>query len=290
MVRSARLVVLALGAALAACEATPPPPSALLPTDLPSIDTLVATGERELDDERYAAASGFFEDSLRRDPDHVRARLGLGEAQLGMGNPRLARDSFSLVADNPDVRRQALQGMGIAALQLGEVEVAQEILARVTAEDPSLWRAWNALGVAHDLRQQRDQARAAYAAALARSPRPEIVLNNQGFSLLAGGDYGGAQRAFEAALARNPEFAAARTNLQICLGFQNRYTDLLDRADAKELPRLLNNLGYVALLKGDLPRAEAYFARALDASPSFYPSAWRNLQLVARMRNQDGSG
>jgi Tfp pilus assembly protein PilF len=283
--RLAHAPALAFVLALGACEPAPEPlPTAVDRTQ--ELDTLVETGERALAEERYAIASGYFEDVLRRDPDHARARLDLAEALLGLDNAAAARDNFALVANDPGMRKQALQGIGIAALQLGEVEVARGVLLEVTAEDPALWRAWNALGVAHDLSQEREPARAAYGKALEHAPEPEIVLNNQGFSRLAAGDYDGARAAFEAALALRPDLTAARTNLQLCLGFQNQYTDLIARADAQELPRLLNNLGYVALLKGDLPRAESYFARALEASPSFYPSAWRNLQVVARMRSQ----
>jgi Flp pilus assembly protein TadD len=46
----------------------------------------------------------------------------------------------------------------------------------------------------------------------------------------------------------------------------------------------LNNVGYVALLRGELKRAEAYFLRAIESSPSFYQPAAENLRLLGGMK------
>jgi Tfp pilus assembly protein PilF len=52
---------------------------------------------------------------------------------------------------------------------------------------------------------------------------------------------------------------------------------------------VLNNLGYVALGQGDLPRAEAYFHRAFEASPGYYARAVENLQRLEAARRGPSS-
>jgi Flp pilus assembly protein TadD len=42
----------------------------------------------------------------------------------------------------------------------------------------------------------------------------------------------------------------------------------------------LNNAGYAAWMKGDLPAARALLARAVEASPSWYEVAAANLDTV----------
>lgn len=61
--------------------------------------------------------------------------------------------------------------------------------------------------------------------------------------------------------------------------------DALAGVGMAQLPEVLNNLGYVAMVKGDLPVAEAYFTRAIEASPSYYRIAAENLICLKAMRD-----
>jgi Flp pilus assembly protein TadD len=44
------------------------------------------------------------------------------------------------------------------------------------------------------------------------------------------------------------------------------------------LPNLLNNVGYIAMQRGDLATAEGYFARAMESSPSYDAVAAQNIE------------
>ena len=51
------------------------------------------------------------------------------------------------------------------------------------------------------------------------------------------------------------------------------------------MPNVLNDVGVIAMRQGDLRRAESYFARAMELSPSYHAKAAQNLaDLRARQR------
>ena len=57
-------------------------------------------------------------------------------------------------------------------------------------------------------------------------------------------------------------------------------------SDDIDLAMALNNVGYIALLRGDYDHAEAYFTRAMEVDPTFNEIAWRNLKLLNNLRDE----
>ncbi len=251
----------------------------------------VELGEAALAQESFGEAALRFREVLRRDPGNARAKLGLGEAYLGMGAGDQALAVFNSL-DTAAASEEApppvtvRQGKGIALLLAGKAEQSRDLLLNAVAEDPSLWRAWNALGRYYDRERQWAKAQEAYERALAANPDSAIVRNNLGFSYLSQGRHEEAVAEFTRALALNPKLEAAQTNLRLALAFQGRYAEAMAGVRQAELPRVLNNMGYVALVLGDHGRARAFFQRALEASPSFYEPAWKNLQYLANIEDQ----
>ena len=241
---------------------------------------------------RHGEAIDRYQAMLRADPDHLEARLGLGEAYLGRSANAEALTTFQTLLDRqdvvsaPEVRAAAQQGRGIALLRLGRVEEAHAVLSEAATSDPTLWRAWNALGQALDSRRAWDDARASYEQALWATPAPARVHNNLGVSLMRAGEHEAAITQFGKALQLDPDLRIAQANLRLALAFEGRYVEALAGVPQKDLPQILNNVGYIALLRGDHPRAEAYFLRALETSPSFYEPSWRNLQYLATLKDQ----
>lgn len=280
------VIIVALVSALAGCAG--------LPGEDPGLDvagagpvevaSAIKVGEHALEQARYADALKEFERVLRQEPENERAKLGLAEAYLGLGAHARARALFEDVQDVPELRLRATQGVAMARLAQGEVDEAQAMLTELTAEDASLWRAWNALARSHDLQQAWDKAAEAYRQALSATSKPALIHNNWGMSLMAQGRHEEAAERFARALELDPSLDVAQTNLRLALAYQDRYAEALAGAEQDELPRTLNNVGYVALLRGDLARAEAYFLRALEASAAYYSPAARNLQLLGSMK------
>jgi Flp pilus assembly protein TadD len=50
----------------------------------------------------------------------------------------------------------------------------------------------------------------------------------------------------------------------------------------------MNNVGYVAMLNGDLQTAETYLQRAMAADAGFNQVAWRNLGYLQGLRAANG--
>lgn len=228
---------------------------------------------------------------LQDDPDHLEALLGLGEAQLASRDSVQALATFAAIVGRPDVDQlspiwsRARQGQGIAELRLGRLEQAHATLSEAATWDPTLWRTWNALGQALDSLGRWSEARTAYEQAMWGAPDPARIHNNLGMSFLHSGDGARAIDHFGTALQLDADLAVAQANLRLALAFEGNYVEALSGVSEKELPDVLNNVGYVALLRGDYPRAEAYFSRALEVSPSFYEPAWKNLQYLSAIRD-----
>jgi Flp pilus assembly protein TadD len=89
-------------------------------------------------------------------------------------------------------------------------------------------------------------------------------------------------------LARQSE--VPRANLRLALAWDGRYAEAVAGAQPRELADVLNNVGYVALLKGDHKQAEAYLTRAMETSASHHDHAWHNLSHLVTAKGQDADG
>ena len=116
------------------------------------------------------------------------------------------------------------------------------------------------------------------------NPKAAAVYNNRGVSRLIRHDYEGAAKDFSQALGINPAMETARGNLRVALAWQGRYVEALVGVNAKEAPVVLNNLGYLALKRGDYEGAEAYLAQAMQLSPAYYAKAAENLAYLRQIR------
>ena len=245
----------------------------------------VAVAEGALEEGRFREALDLFGRMLQRDPENARAKLGIAEVHRASGAFGQALAEFDRLTASPEVRLAAMQGKGICLLLTGKEEEALEVLAEVVSEDPSRWRAWNALGRIHDGRRQWTEAQEAYRKAAAAAPEAAVVHNNWGMSSMAQSRYEEAADKFSKSLALKPDLETARTNLRLALAFQGKYAESMSGVGDKEMARVLNDVGFVALLRGDSARAEAYFVRAIEASPRYYDAAWRNLRYLASLED-----
>ena len=168
---------------------------------------------------------------------------------------------------------------GIAALKLGNVEVAAGLIERATKSPNASWHAWNARGVVADLQRDWPAADKAYAKAAALAPDEAQVPNNRGWSELLRGDWTKAVGLFERAAARDPKSSRIANNLELARAALA--SDLPKRRpgeDDRAWAARLNDAGVAALLLGDKQRAVAAFAQALEASGSWYDRAANNLK------------
>ena len=209
---------------------------------------------------------------------------------LIQGNPAQAVGAFAGLAEDPVVGPRARQGAGISMLLIGATETGVAQLRAAVEADPSLWRAWNALGSHYDSLGEWETAAEAYGKALAERSDEAMLYNNRGFSYLMQGRLEESILDLQRALQLDPDMAPAQINLRLALAWSGRYAHAMMGAADEDMPKVLNNVGYVALLRGDFDNAEAYLQRAMEADPSFNKIAWRNLSYLRDMRDLKAAG
>ena len=107
---------------------------------------VLALAEEAIKQKRYKDAKSLIQRILLYDAKNKKAQVLWAEFLLATGKPRDGIKFFEANKDDPALSARALQGMGLAQLWMGENEKAKEHLKQAVAKDPTLWRAWNALG------------------------------------------------------------------------------------------------------------------------------------------------
>lgn len=248
---------------------------------------LLESTDRALAESRTEDASQLLTRILQKNPNSPAARLRLAELYLATGQKAAAAEVFKSLTSTKGLSARAHQGWGIAMLKRNELTLAHEVLRRAIAENPKLWRTWNALGLYYDTQKRWDDAQKAYTMALDLNPDSAMLHNNLGYSLLLQQKFVGAAKKFTQALRLDSKFTMARTNLRLALSWLGQYDEAVLGVSKRELPSALNDIGYIAMLRGDYATAEALLARALETSPRFHEKAWRNLKYIESVRESN---
>ncbi len=284
MMRCGSLLVLA-GFLFTACSAEPlpPPPMIMISADQQQLydDQSLALASVAIEQRRYKDADLIVRTVLRHDEDNPFANYLRAEILLSRGSTKNAEKQFAALADTAALRGRALQGQGIANLLMGRPVKAQNLLAAAVAENANLWRAWNALGAAYDVAEEYENADFAYTRALALQPDVADIYNNRGFSRLQRDDPDGAIEDFLKAIDLDPDFETAEMNLRLAYASKGMYVHALSGAVDAERQTVLNNTGYMAMLRGDYEAAENYLNAAMEERASFYRKAWKNLTYLS---------
>lgn len=216
------------------------------------------------------------------------AEIGRGWMRLADGACQEARAAFEkALAANP-ADAEALEGAGVAALRLGDVDGAagrfrEALKAGETADRRLL------LGVALNRSRQPGQALAEFDRSRELGGDGPGLRNAMGLSRLMLGEPERAAEHFRAALAQAPS-KVVRNNLGLALYRLGRPDEALDafaRAGGKAAAH--NNLGCLLLADGRAEAAAEHWRLALDLSPKHYPAAEENLELARLIARQTGA-
>ena len=249
-------------------------------------DAVIANIQRALDEQRYLDAAHLLDQVVIAGGVDPRITLLIGDLQLARAQYADALASFKEIEAHGETRARSLQGQGIALSLLSRHEDAIAMLRRAVAEDPTAWRAWDALGSEFDNRRDWAQAEVAYDHAIANSDSAAAVLNNRGFSRLLQNRLDDAVADLVLALQKKPDLAAARTNLRLAMAMKGEYDRALAGESGRDDAGLLNNVGFAAMLRGDYPKAEELFTRAMAAKGEFYDRASANLVMTRGLESK----
>lgn len=268
---------------LSACAATTREASQQTAPE-PVSPEIVAAAEQAIDQGRHGDAKLLLERVLLAEPNNLRARVAMAETQLAFGQLDAAAEAFEPLTKVPEVAARARQGRGIALLLKGQEQPALFLLEQAVEEEPDLWRAWNAIATLHDRSGSWQAASLAYDRAIEVRPDSAMLYNNRGFSHLLQRDHEAAIADFDAALQLDPKLEAARENLRLAFAWTGHYDQALVGVAQKDIGRAFNNIGFVALLRGDLPAAESYLLRSMEIDPKFNKVANKNLEYLRNLK------
>lgn len=231
----------------------------------------------------YSAAVEANRKILSKDPANREALVGIGDAWLGLGDAAHALAAFEAVLQQEPDAVDAREGRGLARIGLGRNDEAAADFDAVLAREPGRWRSLNGMGMLADLRGDYDAARKWYERAVAAQPGEATIWNNCGWSRVMARDYAQAERLLGEALARKPSSPRITANLAVAIAWQGDYERALRIAmrTAKDYVAY-NDIGYIALLRGDASAAAGYFQKALDKSPDWFERAAVNLERARR--------
>jgi len=298
--RARALVVLAVlfsAGVLSACQSSPSDED--LASDPISVDDLVkpeaadpdtiVLAERAIKEGRLDDAEVLLERVLFTYPDDPRGLLAAGELRLAQGKATEALPIFGKLLDDPKFKADANQGYGISLLLIGDEDLAANHLREAVAADANLWRAWNALGAYYDDKEDWLESSSCYRRALEIEPQKAYVQNNYGFSLFMQDRLDEAIDALQIAFRLDPASEQIKTNLRLAYARKGQYLRALSGTNENEKARNLNNVGYIALLRGDYDQAEVFFLRAMEADVRYNETAARNLDYLRTLRELETS-
>jgi len=243
----------------------------------------IAQIQTAFEDQRYIDASRILDQALLASDSDPRLTYWAGKLSLVHGRYQDALTNFTRVKMDTGLRAQALEGEGIALMQLGRMDEALFSLQAAVMADPHAWRAWNALGSEYDRRHDWANAENAYTHALSASGDAAIVLNNRGFSRLSQKKPDLAVADFVAALQKKPDLAPARNNLRLAMSMQGEYDRAIKGAAAGDQAAVLNNAGFAAMLRGDYAKAKELLTQAMKAKSGYYGLAAANMEMTQNL-------
>jgi Flp pilus assembly protein TadD len=245
-----------------------------------SADEAVTLVQQALDERRLLDADRLLTQASLAGLKDSRLPILDGELSILRGHPSDALAPLQEAKKTPATAARALQDEGLALSLIGRSNEAVAALQQAVALDPSLWRAWNALGCEYDARNRWTDAEAAYGKALAASGDAAIVLNNRGYSRLLQRRREDAVADLVAALGKKPDFTEARTNLRLALAIGGEYDRAIAGGSTTDQAALLNNAGFAAAMRGDYASAEDLLGRAIKTKGEYYTKASSNLRIV----------
>jgi Flp pilus assembly protein TadD len=160
----------------------------------------------------------FWTDQAEIDPMDPVAGVKAAQALRELGRFDQAAEMAGKVLLMQPTNVEAMLEAGRAHIARGQAFYGIAALEGARNARPDDWRAWSLLGAAYEQVRRADDARAAWAQALALSPDNPDVLSNMAISAMTRGDTAGAEPLLRRAAAQPGASLKVRLNLAMVLG------------------------------------------------------------------------
>lgn len=186
---------------------------------------------------------------------------------------------------------ELLQLMGVALIQLGQLERAQDCLQRLLSIQPEHLTGWVNLAGIQTRMGQTTQALESFEQAVRRAPNQPAVHFNRGNLFMQLGQFESALASFRRAVELAPERPDPACNLAAALGALSRHTEALQVlrdvvARHPDCAGAWNMLGVAWQRDGDAHHALESYYRALECNPAL-TDAYVNLARLLSQLQQD---
>lgn len=236
-------------------------------------------GELLLNSGDPGEAVRYFEGALEVEPGRSDYRRGLAVSLTRAGRLPEAGRVYGELADLGEATPEDRLDQAMVLVKLGRWDEVERIDASL-GNAPDTARRYVLKGLVADRRSDWSAADAAYGQAEKLSLAPAPVLNNWGVSHQVRGDLPGAELLFEQALTYDSRLFNAKNNLAITRAMQGIYSlPLVPMTDA-EKAMMLNNMGMIALDRGQIGLARGLLAEAVETHPQYYQAAASRLAAI----------
>ena len=244
--------------------------------DMPA-EEIAALGDKAWQSGELERAIFMYMQSLAVE-DNPDVWMKVGKIQEHEGRTVYAWQAYERVITLDPENAEAYERLGMLYLGSRQKELAKKHLHKAIELDETRWIANNALGVLADTSREYEQAIGYYEAALEQNPKSAMLMTNMGYSFYLSGELDEAERLFIMAIGIDREYKAAASNLGLVRARRGRYDGAVDiLKNVMPRQKALNDVGYMALLNGDIDEAERLLGDAVRASPTYYVTAHQNL-------------
>ena len=236
------------------------------------------------------AALTEYQRSLEKDPVRTTAKYKIGMLFLGRGLTEDALTEFEQIIAREPLNASAYHGRARVRFLQKKLDLAKNDLSEALRLNNSLWQAHALLGIILDTEKNHFEAEKEYLKALAIQPDSAAVYNDLGVCFYLNGSFDKAAEAFLKAFNIAPENHRICNNLGLTLyrlGNAGGALEAFKRGSGEAAA--YNNIGYLQMKDKQYNNALAALEKAIEANPSYYMRAQKNLDKVkAALKKADG--
>ncbi|MEN6431631.1 MAG: tetratricopeptide repeat protein [Smithella sp.] len=227
------------------------------------------------------AAFTEYQKSLEKDPLRSSARYKSGMIFLDRGFPEDALREFDKIISKEPGNASAYYGRARVNFSQKKMNPAKSDLSEAIKLNDGLWQAHALLGVVLDAEKNDTEAEKEYLKAIAIQPDSAAVYNDLGISRYVTGKFDKAAEAFLKAFNLAPDNRRICNNLGLALYRLGNTEDALEafKRGGGEAAAY-NNIGYLQMKDKQYNNALASLEKAVDANPSYYTRAQKNIDKV----------
>ncbi len=246
-----------------------------------SVDEALSKAAKATQEGQMDLAQLFYVKAYELEPKNSIVLQKMTDLYMQLGKNELAEVSLKIIVDQQPKNLKVLEQYGLLLLKDRKYALAKATLEQVVAKQQS-WSAYNGLGIIANVQGEFPKAEALFRKADTILPNSPELLNNIGFALYSAYRFPEALAYYSKALQINPNFKKAIYNyalLQARLGKYDIAYDAFVKVASEEEAN--NNVGYIAMERGDYKKANNYFQEAIRLSPEYYKKANDNLKRLA---------